>query len=551
MTKTILLTATALTAIALAGAANAQAITAGQVSGVTVVTGTTTAQTTTPYYFASEINTTDVANRRTTTTAGANAFTATGLQPLSPGGAGTTYRVTYTLGGTAGATFQSALASSSLTLGFVQPAGAPASAGCTPTGVNIIDGGGAGQSSVSYIFTVPTSCSASATDANRAPQTFTVDAPFQITQVGTVTTNIAVTTASGAAIANSATVLGASTTPTVVNTVQGYAFLQSAVVDGVQEAGNAPDNADLVTRLALASTGVPYRALSGDTVIGAVNFGVNTNTPAGAAAASAPSTTVVRANLSNTSLPAASYNLTVNAVSGDFTIIKPATATTDTNATAGTVTLIPLAGSTNKTATSTAAGGQFNAPQNVVLSVSTQNSTQIASTAQTYQAVINPVLNGGAAQTLINAANVGPVTFDLETVSLEGTNFIAPWLQMQSSNYNAIVRISNIGTTATGPVTLALRANNGGTVNTTCTLSQSLLSAGTLVGGGIGANSSIEFSGRTLANSCFGTTSTNADLQVTIQGQSTNLTAKVRIINPDASVSESQLGRLNELGSSF
>ncbi len=531
MTKNILLAATALSALALAGTASAQTISAASVSNVPVVV----AGTVTPYYIATE-SAPVAANRLTTTTATHNITTSNSLIPLPPGGANTSYLLTYNLAGTATPTFQRSITSADFSH---NGAGTCTTASSTPT---VVEGGGAGQSFVRVLFTITTANCTSTAGANQGPTSFTLDAPLQIAALGTVTGAHVLTTPAGGALPTGT--VAASAARTLVNVAGAYAFLQGAVVDGLQEGANAPDNADLATRLALQTTGAPYRSFSGDGVIGAVNFGLNT-TPTDAAAASVGGT-VVRANLANAALPAATYNLAVNATGGStFAIVRPGTAASD-NAAA-----TPTAFTTN-TATSgstSSAGGSFNAAQNVVVSIPAANTTQVAMSAQTYQAVISPVLNGGTAQTLITAP--GAVTFDLETVNLEGTNFIAPWLQMQSPNYNAIVRISNNGTATTGPIQLTLRSNNGGTVNTTCALTQNLLTAGTLVGGGIAANSAIEFSGRTLANSCFGTTSTNADLQVTIQASSTNLTAKVRVINPDASISESQLGRLNELGGSF
>jgi hypothetical protein len=68
----------------------------------------------------------------------------------------------------------------------------------------------------------------------------------------------------------------------------------------------------------------------------------------------------------------------------------------------------------------------------------------------------------------------GPVAAG--AVQLEGTNFNAPWFTLNNANNTATLRLANNGTTATGPVFVTLKANNGTAAATTSriTLASSL-----------------------------------------------------------------------------
>lgn len=139
-------------------------------------------------------------------------------------------------------------------------------------------------------------------------------------------------------------------------------------------------------------------------------------------------------------------------------------------------------------------------------------------------------------------------TGNFETLErFDGTSFYSPWLQMNSTS-TAVVRISNVSTAATGTVNLTMRANNGGTVFSTCQLTAPMLQAGTLnAGGGIPANAAIEVTGKSLADNCFGTTSTNADVLWSLEAFEQDVTAKVRVIGASGAVFETSLGRLSDV----
>ncbi len=134
------------------------------------------------------------------------------------------------------------------------------------------------------------------------------------------------------------------------------------------------------------------------------------------------------------------------------------------------------------------------------------------------------------------------------TVTLEGTNFIAPWIAIGSTSASSALRIANNGTTTTGPIILTLLSSSSTTPATTgrATLTQSQVVSGTLVNGGIAAGQQIVISGNSLA-ALFGTAAANGDVQVTIQADGTNLSAKVRT-NVGANTFEASLGNLETAG---
>ena len=498
MTKTLLLAATAVGAIAFAGSASAIDITSAQVSGTAAFDPS--AASPTPYRLASQA----VLGTSGLSTTTANTSVTSTLSANAGGLAAGTYIVRFEYTGIAGFT-----ATPTLTT--------PNAAGCTVANT-LSTGGGTAQNFVEFAVTVTGTCATN--------PSFVVAAPFKITALNNVSVKSSVSL-NGVQLDNSAS----APSRTIVSVVNGYTTLLSGAVDNANGEAN-PDNADYPTRLALGTGATPYTGFTAagnpqafDSVIGALGYTSN-------------GTTYLEldgegADLTSNAANQPAINVTIN---GAFQGLNVGLSTGDAAA-------VSVASTTNTGSQATFASvpaGRYN----VVLTPVANNSTQLGG--GNYNAAFATTGTNAKINGTIQVGQTG-----LETVLLEGTNFVAPWLQMQSQNYNAIVRISNIGGSATGPITLTLRANNGGTVNQTCQLTQAMLTSGTLVGGGIDQNKAIEFSGRTLANQCFGTTSTNADLQVTIQGTSTNLTAKVRIINPDSSVTESALGRLGELGVAF
>lgn len=122
----------------------------------------------------------------------------------------------------------------------------------------------------------------------------------------------------------------------------------------------------------------------------------------------------------------------------------------------------------------------------------------------------------------------------LLNVSLDGTNFVAPWFTLNNPNNAATLRLANNGSAPTGPVIISLKANNGSAAATTPTVT---------VASSIAAGATLEITGPQLA-SLMGTGAQNGDLQVTVQGDGAVISGKVRIRNVSGATFETSLGNL-------
>lgn len=131
------------------------------------------------------------------------------------------------------------------------------------------------------------------------------------------------------------------------------------------------------------------------------------------------------------------------------------------------------------------------------------------------------------------AASFGPVAAG--EVTLEGTNFAAPWFTLNNANNTAFLRLANNGTVATGPVFVSLKANNGTAAPT---------SARVKVADSIAPNGIYQVTGPELA-ALFGTDAQNGDLAVTIQGDGKVISGKVRVRNATGALSEQSLGNIS------
>lgn len=159
----------------------------------------------------------------------------------------------------------------------------------------------------------------------------------------------------------------------------------------------------------------------------------------------------------------------------------------------------------------------------------TEPSTAVPLNAATYQVSFAPTF---ASDFTAPTTAYGPVAAG--SVVLEGTNFNAPWFTLNNPNNTATLRLANNGTTATGPVFVTLKANNGTAAATTAriTLTNSLA-----------AGQVLEVTGATMA-AAFGTNAQNGDLQVTVQGDGSVISGKVRVRNVSGATFESSLGNL-------
>ncbi|MFI8683783.1 hypothetical protein ACIGFJ_15615 [Brevundimonas diminuta] len=116
------------------------------------------------------------------------------------------------------------------------------------------------------------------------------------------------------------------------------------------------------------------------------------------------------------------------------------------------------------------------------------------------------------------------------SVGLDGTNFYAPWFALDNGAANSTLRLANNGSAAVGPVIITLKANNGAAAPT-----------GTFTVPTIAPGSFVSVRGDQL-KTAFGTTAANGDLQVTIQSDSANVSAKVRTTQSTGQVYENSLG---------
>lgn len=507
MTKNILLTATAFGVLALASTASAQTISFAEVSNNSVQA--TVANTFTPYYVANEVRvagTGSAANLQTTVAANHNDIRFTSA--LVPERAAS-YRVTYALSGTATPTFIAQVSAGSFST--------TAAAQDCVTNKQVVTGtGAAGSSTVSFIFTVPTetvNCSAALLLTTNA---FQFDIPFNTTVAGTSTVTVSASIdASNQLIGANPSVFGAADSVTLTRGTAGYVVALSGAT-GASEAGI--DDADLQTQLALG-TGVPYRTLlttGADAIIGAGGFAAAT-APADAAGG------VVYANYAAAGLPAATYDLTVNATSGDLVVLRPfiSTAAAPTSGTALTVA----------TGNLSAGAAAVSALQNIGLAVNGTPTASIALAPQTYTATILPILPTNSFVTTPS----GLTAVALQTVGLEGSSFLAPWVQSTNANYNTVIRVSNNSAAATGSVQLTLASPLNTPTATTCTVAQ-LPKLGSIAGNGELAINSADLT------TCFGAFG-RGDVSIVVLSLNTNLTAKLRIVNPGNIVAEQSLGR--------
>jgi len=497
--KKILMAAVAVSALS-AGAANAVNISAANVSNVALtVPSITTGSGTLSYTLASSATVVDTlgapnANAATGATTDITATiggtTATGV--FDPNAGGTNYSATYTL---TNAVFSSAVTNASVTLlgnGTL----------CAPGAVNVVSGGAVGTSSVTAVFNVPNTCSTSGTTI--APNAVKFVAPFKVLSAGTVTGTVGFKVVATDSAFNVSGVTGGAIT--LVKTAAPYTTKITA--DTVATTlGLSTSTAAVYSYL---KTGAAY-----DAVLGRIDVDL--------AAAPSSSTGAIYADMNLGTRPAITYDLTVNATNGNFAVIKPGLGVNTTTGTA-----ITLATTTAGSATQLGNAAGYGT---VTAAISGTNTTSL-NAAQSYSATITPAL---ATNTLV--ATPAAVTGALQTIGLEGVSFMAPWIGGSLSGSQSYIRVSNQGAAATGQVTVSLLSSNGavsatsaGSVCTSSTVSK--LSS-------IAANGELVISPTDLT-ACFGAF-TRGDVVVTIQANSTSLTAKARNVTA-STVSELSLG---------
>jgi len=512
--KKILMAAVAVSALT-AGGASAATITAATVSGQAL---NPTAATPTVYTMADSVVTTTSTNLivKPSTVTSVVATLANAPARFEAGLSGTNYAVVYTLSGSANPSFSSALAPSDITLQGLFAT----SPTCVPGAMSITAGGGAGQSSVTAVFNIPTSCQTSA-GAAQSPNAVSVAAPFKIANAGSVAASVAIKIAATEALYD-----GAAATVNLVQAVTPYSI---AVLN--------PNT--LPTKLAIGATGTtPYSTLIpavstvSDLIIGDVKV----------AASSAPSNVAgqVYGTLDAIPLPSITANATVTASNGNFNVIKPAV-----NAVAMVATTVGGVASTNVFTTTGTASAAFTGTQPVTVSIGSSNTTSVSSE-QSYSSTITPILSVSGVVTL-----PAPVTGALESIGLQGTTFVAPWMSGSESSAATVLRIANASSVDTGPVTLTLTSGkkNGVTAGTIVSVDSSVCTSTTLTKlGSIAGNGELLVDSTDLFT-CFGAFK-RGDVTAVIQASKDNLSAKVRS-GSGSTITEVSLGNLRANGLSY
>ena len=390
-----------------------------------------------------------------------------------------TYTVTYDLSGPAGFT-------AALTNGSIAGDHNLTGTGCVVTPA-LVSGGLLGGKTVTYSVSVSGTCAASGT-LNSAPQNFTLSSPITVTGFGDVSATASFAQG-GVTIDN-----GAAAARTLLTNAAGFTATASADTVATQFAlAGTPAYTAL-------QTGGSYDAVIGKyTIAGSASVFVDA---AGLAAASA-------------------QNLTADiSLAGDFTYLTGF----------GTVGTIAWARATPYTAI-TAAGTSPVTDQAITLAVT--GSASASQTSKAFSLTVTPKTTTPLVYTVPSA-----FTTAMQSIGLQGTNYLAPWVGGSQSSAATSIRLSNSGV-ATGAVTVQLLApvyDAGTTAGaTTCTSSTlSKLSS-------IATNSELVIANADLTT-CFGNFK-RGDVVVTIQADPTALTAKARNVNAGTGVvSEISLG---------
>lgn len=509
MTKSQIMAAASAVAILAAGAASASDITGAKVSNITLTPGTNV------YTVASELVTGTAANRQTTTTAGHNVIASeiSTTSRFTPGVGGTIYSATLTL---TGATFQNAVLDADVSVtGAVDADGPDNIAANADDGdddcivsATVVDGGEIGGDDVTAVFTVPNTCSAAF-----APDGVSFDVPF--------TLNASASSAS----ASVAYFSGAS--PVAFDGgADSVSLVTKSPLIGVSASADPVSGSAEPTILSLTGINGAYTLLStasgNDKILGSVNVAYN------AAPTTAVSSTIYSNLAASTTRPTLTYDVAVEALSGDFDVIE---LSLDTNED-GTADVAIVDGDDDGTAeaTGTAAGDA-----NVIAEIDAANTVAI-NTAQSYEITVTPQLS---AATVI--AEPGSVDEDLETIGLDGTNYLVPWVGGPQTVGNTVIRLTNSGSNDVTDVMLRLINARQRAAGVTTGAGDPIADATCSSTFTIPANGELQLTNVELGQ-CFGEF-LRGDLTITVQADSDNLTAKARTVNAGGDAYEISLNR--------
>lgn len=479
MTKKFLLAASAFGVLALAGAASANEITSARVSNTTVYSLVGGEPVVRPYPVASETIASN-ATRLTTGAAGHNtvAFSLEdGLQD------GASYRYTFAF---TGAALTTSISNSAFSLGA---AAAPCFTISKTAGT-----GAANAASVSYDVVVNfanATCDAAAETAAADELTATLDY-VQVRAAAIAPVSVAVS----GGLSASNTLVGADARGDIAQSI-GLA----SVVRGYESRIDAAIGAGAGVNSYLSLTPEPvYSSIGGDLIIGSVGYA-----PAALTGYSVGNAFV---GFGATALPVVTSNVELTVSGTDFETLIPTGFTVDDD----------------DASLATAANTTFSS---VNVTVAPDVEDAIAAGNVTFQVTVTPDEAAGPAASAVTLAEA--FSGALETIELQGTSFVAPWVQSANPNYNTVIRLSNNGSRATGTVQLALTSPLRAPTATTCTL------AGVPANGELSINS-------TQLSTCFGDFG-RGDVTVTVLSLGDDITAKLRIVNPGNIVAEQSLGR--------
>jgi hypothetical protein len=453
-----------------------------------------------------------------------------------------TYRFTFDLGGTAAPAFATALTSANFSTVVATASAAECVVG-TPT---LSLGGGIGASTAVVDVSVNSTAAGTAgCNGTNAPTGLRLIFPatnawkVSATTPGTVTASVKIDRLNPTTLLFEAYAGGASGTTTLAEPRALTEVLVSNVVTGVTT---------LPTSFAIAAAGstapnyIGFVTSTGyDAIIGSVRAGYFadnvTNFPG------ISNSTNTNGTQSGTKLtfvgvngalkPLISPELTFTN-SGSFAAFRPAVAG---------ITISAPTGALQQSIAGTAADSANGlAVTNVTVAVNAGNSIPV-STPQTITLAAR--VKPAAAATYLNPSLT--VTNPLEIIGQQGTYVDAPWISGNVAAFPSIIRMTNNGTSATGPISLALSSVVDGVAGTP----RSCTSTGGTNVGALPALAGIAPGGELLVDTaavttCFGNFR-RGDLRITFQGSSDSVSIKQRIISGSVA-SESSLGLVTDGG---
>lgn len=335
-------------------------------------------------------------------------------------------------------------------------------------------------SSVTFLVSNMGGCS------NAVP--FHLAVPVVITAANTVSASVVFETEGGTAID------GGTAAVTALSYASGYAVSVGAGLDSpIADVTNSFDTLDISpAQLGVVNYSLPL--YSGNPAV------TNVIGAAVPAALGHFGSTVVTVTATSGSFAGLTANVEAEAPAGVFSsgdTVYTATTTADIGGTGNSITV-------TDGGTGPIGGGTFSAA---------------ATSTLTIPGVANPIPKSGSGT--------------INSVTLGGTNFVAPWVPFANATPTGFIRLSNASSTASGPISLTLLAwSNGTPISTTCTLPDV-----------VNGNSVLTINGAMLRN-CFGTGINNGDIRVTIQSNATNLNAKLRVQDGSGDTFEQSLGTL-------